>query len=1113
MKNEIGRKLTSLTIMAIMFAGGMAIGVPSFMPEAASDLSVTDGLLTVSTTTLQGVAILEIVVNDPDNSSTTSDISALSASVGGDDYDLTQASNGKWYAYVVDSSQAQLFDADGNGFEFGILCQSGLGTANSTTDLIVSSSIDIYANALLTSGQTAEAGSCLEIANMITTLDDTAGTTSRQDMTAAVLQGAPSVSDPDDDAANLGQRGHGLNASGYGSWPYIIAVDLNDDNEVAYGSDAINVVYGNTDAETSISLENRNPADRAEIHLTFTDPALNIDPTTADKWMFDLSDNTGGASATSVIFANNGTTSAGVFNSKNSALDAEELGQMGCVQNCALYSNVETTLSNGTNGVNSVLMTESGANTGVFESFDINGNAQFETESDASADKQTIFYYGGNSVDMIITYNDATITMDAGGDWSPGQTATISINDPDANRNPTSAETLNAYDESVVIPTIVMGTGGLTLAGGANANLEKGDANTNDGVQVGHDAGSELYTLNIFNTTDHSERLRIIHSAEDDGIGGTSHTHTWINVTTGHTRADLSKLAGTVVLNYDIRGAADLMSSTAISTYVTDGGDKAGTSCGNCTQDATGVITVNTSGNVKAGSYDLTTDLAGGGSLPNSDVSDVQTFTGTGKAGTSNVSVAFKVTHAAGNDMASTADYAISADFCNFDQNNGSLTHNCIYRLEAVETGDNTGIFEGTVEYLNLNNSTSLGTIGGEHDGGDQEVESLLGYIAGDALTVVLMDSVSGSDSVRVVYNDTDSFQVATKIGAQLETSTHTGDISLDLDSYGVADIATITIVDADLNTDSAARDTYQNSSTTFNITITASGQTIAAQTVAAAMTIIETGDNTGVFIGTFSVPDYKGSDMELIYYDSKDAGGSAVEYYDTATVVSNSGSVAFDRSVYPVPWTANDLRDGASNLSVNTEAGAVTAWITVSDSDETNDTLTTTATTGAGAVLVKHTNSTGTVTIFTAGSTGSQDATAGTTAAELGPLSEVTIGSSDFEVSMTISETLSTATGTVTIQSGDVIQVEYVDTADDAGSTSTFYDSSTFDLRTGTLTVDKDVYVMGSDMVITIADPDLNLDSGTCESYAMSLIEWDSSADSSELLNNGVFFIKPIIY
>ena len=96
MKNEIGRKLTSLTIMAIMFAGGMAIGVPSFMPEAASDLSETSGLLTVSSTTIQGASVLEIVVNDPDNASTSDDIGTLSASFDGTSYDLTQGSNGKW---------------------------------------------------------------------------------------------------------------------------------------------------------------------------------------------------------------------------------------------------------------------------------------------------------------------------------------------------------------------------------------------------------------------------------------------------------------------------------------------------------------------------------------------------------------------------------------------------------------------------------------------------------------------------------------------------------------------------------------------------------------------------------------------------------------------------------------------------------------------------------------------------------------------------------------------------------------------------------------------------------------------------------------------------------
>lgn len=1122
MKNEIGRKLTSLTIMAIMFAGGMAIGVPSFMPEAASDLSETSGLLTVSTTTLQGIAVLEIVVNDPDNSDTSVDIPALSASVGGTSYDLTQATNGKWYAYVVDSSQAQLFDADDNGFEFGILCQEGLSGAQSSTDLIVSASIDIYANVLegntadwtnTAAGQTSDAngtllssdGSCLNADGMIGVLDDTAGTTSRQDMTDVILTSAPSVSNPDADSANLGQRGHALNASGYGTWPYIIAVDLNDDNEVAYGSDAINVVYGNTDDETSISLANRNPADRAEIHLTFTDPALNIDPTSADIWFFDLSDNSGGASATTVRLNTNAST-----NTLNEVLSAEELGQMGCVSNCALYSNGESTLGNGTSGVSGVIMTESGANTGVFESFDINGNGQIETIPGAAADTQTIFYYGGNAVDMIITYNDATISFDAGGDWAPGQAATVSVNAPDANRNPTSAETLNAYDETVVIPTIVMGTGGLTLAGGANSALNKSDTNATTGVVVGcDDVGSSDgtsaagcgYLLTVTNTTDNSERLRITHSAEDSGWGGA--VTTWLNVTTGHTRADLVNLAGTVVLNYDIRGAADLLSSTAITTYITDSGN-------NSTNNAAGLITVNTSGNVKSGSYDLDDDTYW---IKNTDISGVQTFSSVGAASTNNVSVVFKITHAAGNDLNSDADYAISADFCNFDQANGSLTHNCIYRLEAVETGDNTGIFEGTVEYINLNNSTANGSISGEHDGGDQEVEGLLGYIRGDALSVVLMDSVSGSDSVRVVYNDTDAFQVATKIGAQLGTSTHTGDISLDAAVYGAADIAVITIVDADLNTDSAARDTYQNSSTTFNVTVTQSGKTNSEQLVGGtSMTIIETGDNTGVFIGTFSVPDYKGSDLELVYYDSRDAGGSAVEYYDTATVVSTSGSVAFDRSVYPVPWgmdtvgtTNADMYNGAGTAGGNSESGAVTAWITVSDADETNDTLTTSSTTyNAGTILIKHVEGTDQSTCFTAGGAAAFDAVATTHGAELGPLSEIVMGSSEFEVSMSITEKLVCADENVTIQAGDVLQVEYVDTADNAGGTSTFYDSSTFDLRTGTLSVDKDVYVMGSDMVITITDPDLNLDSGTCESYAMSIIEWDSSADSSQLLNDG---------
>ena len=74
MKNEIGRKLTSLTIMAIMFAGGMTVAAPSFMPGVFADFSATEGQISVSSVYIQGGAILEVVVNDPNFAGTSNDI-------------------------------------------------------------------------------------------------------------------------------------------------------------------------------------------------------------------------------------------------------------------------------------------------------------------------------------------------------------------------------------------------------------------------------------------------------------------------------------------------------------------------------------------------------------------------------------------------------------------------------------------------------------------------------------------------------------------------------------------------------------------------------------------------------------------------------------------------------------------------------------------------------------------------------------------------------------------------------------------------------------------------------------------------------------------------------
>ena len=128
MKNEIGRKLTSLTLMTIMFAGGMTIAFPNVMPSAfAEGYEVSDGYITASSEFIQGGAILEVVISDPAYTATDIDIAdGPDVTFGGTDYIATQGVDGKWYAYFVDYSAANDLDGDGLGMEYGIAC-SGLG--------------------------------------------------------------------------------------------------------------------------------------------------------------------------------------------------------------------------------------------------------------------------------------------------------------------------------------------------------------------------------------------------------------------------------------------------------------------------------------------------------------------------------------------------------------------------------------------------------------------------------------------------------------------------------------------------------------------------------------------------------------------------------------------------------------------------------------------------------------------------------------------------------------------------------------------------------------------------------------------------------------------------
>ena len=85
MNNELYRKLTSITLMTIMFAGGMTIAIPGETPVAIAQT----GMLSVSATAAPGNSfggpqIIEIVVDDPARSDIDPMISAPDVTIDGD---------------------------------------------------------------------------------------------------------------------------------------------------------------------------------------------------------------------------------------------------------------------------------------------------------------------------------------------------------------------------------------------------------------------------------------------------------------------------------------------------------------------------------------------------------------------------------------------------------------------------------------------------------------------------------------------------------------------------------------------------------------------------------------------------------------------------------------------------------------------------------------------------------------------------------------------------------------------------------------------------------------------------------------------------------------------
>ena len=394
--------------------------------------------------------------------------------------------------------------------------------------------------------------------------------------------------------------------------------------------------------------------------------------------------------------------------------------------------------------------------------------------------------------------------------------------------------------------------------------------------------------------------------------------------------------------------------------------------------------------------------------------------------------------------------------------------------------------------------------------------------MSGDAIIFISDDS-----SVSVEYLDLDSTGGQTKFTAEADTPTHSGSVSLDSDAYKVSDTVTVTVEDADLNTDSGKADVYTTvegdyvgSDTTIGTVLTVEfngkqwvdGCSLNEGLHDSEFTLRETGSATGIFTGTFSVPpeycdkdaneaaSVTGTDVSVEYVDFRDDSGSLISVSASAGIRSTTGSVSLDRTVYPVPFGADDPADnndeaffGTHNDDNPLDKGDLTVYVSINDADFDQ------SANGIDSIDVVDAKTPLEISVIR----GSVEYPVNVTGSTI---AETSSDSGIFEYELTLSydngpDSDKCPVGMAgCILQGDILHVEYKDPSDASGSDNTVTDSATFDLRNGVLQSDQTAYIIGSSMIVTLIEPDLNLDSGSTETYTLDLIEWDSDAGTCTL-------------
>jgi hypothetical protein len=1069
MNNEIQRKITSLTLMTIMLAGGMVVAAPSMVPTAAAA-----GALYVSAENAQfdnlfgGPMVIEVIVKDPNRSATNENAGEPTVLVDNQQLRLAQGLDGNWYGYFADKTNVADVANDGSQLEFGIADDPDVGGILGHASLATFDDTTYRSQNALNGGDAADF--------------------------AGVIDNAPVLSNWNGTNASsctaCGQIG--INST---NWPFLQTFDLTQEDfdiilEQAGTDEVVTLDHNNGDLDdyASLTLDRSSATQGAEVMLFIVDQQLNIDPTDEDVVIFKVAND--GVTAGSSVAWTNGTINAGLDSGAyiTAFVDAG-LGH-GFGDNGKLLINNDTTssgtntlekvatlddiVSTATSGFTYLVFFEDADNTGTFSNVDDSDQANLQVTSNAKRGTTATFDYNDVAQSFIVSNDFGMLDMDessVGVEWNSGEALIVTLVDQDLNKNTLNDEDMvltNSFNST--IPSLMIGSP-ITLS--SSSLFGSGNA-TDVGMTVG--------TFNKIATL----------TSPYVGVAANEFTQMTFNGTTvAEARTAISD-ATYVFLNYDFT---------------------------EFTGAATGILLVDASGDALTAS---TTVTATSGLL---QLTGAVTAVGAGGIVESDT-LHMNFSSANATPLVGQTGDSFYVDIFTF----GDRVNNAIYRLLLEETGNNTATFVGEVEFimlnqLNIDSSTTFSTL----------------VTTSDEIKIIVHEDLTDEDSPRINYLDLGSDGVSTQIADQVAAPSHSGVVTFDSDNYKTADTVVITLNDQDLNTDSELIDVYITSTddkvgnagtdhvldVTFNDVLWQNGvdQSGTAGSPddglqASGFTLVETGIATGLFTGSFQVPatyydssssttvTTTGTDIEVNYNDHRDASGETIEVGAGASVNANTGSVSFDRTVYPVPWgndTANSrfaLHASALNLNGGTTENAlaqgdVIVHVRVTDADYDVS--------ASGEDTI---NDTEVVLKIERGSNSTTVATFGTSTL---PITETSPTSGIFEYDQAITYQSGPTTscpsvlGNGCVLQGDILTVEYSDLKDASGQAQTVTDSATFDLRNGVLQSDKSVYLIGSDMILTLIEPDFDLDNDGAQSFTLDLIEWDSDAATTTMGAKGL--------